>query len=67
MVVELSKKEMHETLTEFNISVAFKLTFCRFLNTALVPLIVNIKAESWFQDGGLVTDIFYIIVSLSFK
>jgi len=48
IVRTLSIKEKHETYTEYNLSVAFKLTFCRFINTAIVPMIVNITADKWF-------------------
>ena len=62
----LSAKEKHETLTAYNLSVAFKLTFARFINTAIVPVIVNISSDKWFNEGGLVSDIFSIMISQSF-
>jgi hypothetical protein len=62
----LSEKERHETITAYNLSVAFKLTLARFINTAIVPVIVNISSEKWFKEGGLVSDIFSIMISLSF-
>jgi hypothetical protein len=46
--------------------VAFKLTFVRFINTAIVPVVVNTYSERWFVEGGLVQDIFSIMISLSF-
>lgn len=66
IVRTLSIEEKHETYTEYNLSVAFKLTFCRFINTAIVPMVVNIASEQWFKDGGLVSDVFSIMVSISF-
>jgi hypothetical protein len=48
-------------------SVAFKLTFVRFVNTAIVPCIVNLSSDRWFVNGGLVNDAFSIMVSISFK
>jgi len=66
IVRTLSVKEKHETYTAYNLSVAFKLTFARFINTAIVPCIVNIKVGQWFREGGLVSDIFSIMISLSF-
>jgi hypothetical protein len=48
-------------------SVAFKLTFVRFVNTSIVPCIVNISSDRWFVNGGLVNDAFSIMVSISFK
>jgi hypothetical protein len=58
--------EKQETYTAFNLSVAFKLTIARFVNTSIVPIVVNITARNWFIDGGLVSDIFYVMLSISF-
>lgn len=62
----LSAKERHETYTAYNLSVAFKLAVVRFVNTAIVPVVVNSSSEKWFIDGGLVSDIFSIMISISF-
>jgi hypothetical protein len=43
-----------------------KLVIARFVNTAIVPVIVNIYSSRWFIDGGLVSDIFSIMISISF-
>jgi hypothetical protein len=67
IVRTLSVREKHETLTAYNISVAIKLTLTRFINTAILPVIVNISSDKWFNQGGLVSDIFSIMISLSFK
>ena len=67
VVTTLSVKERHETLTAYNLSVAFKLTLTQFINTAIIPLMVNISSDKWFIEGGLVTDIFSIMISLSFE
>lgn len=61
-----SGMERQETYTAYNISVAFKLTLARFVNTSIVPIVVNVTARSWFVNGGLVNDIFYIMLSISF-
>jgi hypothetical protein len=66
VVRTLSIKEKHETYTAYNLSVAFKLTFVRFINTAIVPCIVNISSDRWFVKGGLVEDFSSIMISLSF-
>jgi len=58
--------EKHETVTAHNISVAFKLTMGRFINTAIIPIIVNLSFEKWFVDGGLIPDVFYLILAISF-
>lgn len=54
VVRKLSLKERHLTLTNYNLSVATKLTAARFINTALVPFFVNWFVEDWFKQGGLV-------------
>ncbi len=66
LVRYLTEKERHETMTAYNLSVALKLVLVRFVNTAIVPIIVNIKSERWFVDGGLVSDIFSIMISIAF-
>jgi hypothetical protein len=66
VVRKLSAREKHETLTAYNLSVAFKLTLAKFINTSIVPVIVNISSDKWFNEGGLVSDIFSIMISLSF-
>ena len=63
VVRTLSIKEKHETYTAYNLSVAFKLTFVRFINTAIVPCIVNISSDRWFVKGGLVEDFSSIMIS----
>ena len=45
---------------------AFKLTFVKFINTSIVPVVVNTYSGRWFVEGGLVQDIFSIMISLSF-
>ena len=59
----LSLNEHMETQTEHNVSVSVKLVLVRFVNTAISPIIININPETWFVDGGLVSDIFYIFIS----
>ncbi len=65
VIRDLSIKEKHETYTAYNISVATKLTITRFFNSAIVPVLVNVYSGDWFQDGGLISDIFTLMVSLS--
>jgi len=62
----LTSKERHETYTAYNLSVALKLMIARFVNTAIVPVIINIRLELWFNEGGLVQDLFSIMISISF-
>jgi uncharacterized protein YbaA (DUF1428 family) len=66
IVRTLSIKERHETYTAYNLSVAFKLAIVRFVNTAIVPTVVNYAHGRWFVDGGLVSDYFSIMISVSF-
>ena len=66
VVRQLSIKERHETYTAYNLSVAFKLTAGRFVNSSIVPIVVNVAVNRWFVDGGLVSDVFYIMLSISF-
>jgi hypothetical protein len=61
-----SQMEKHETYTDYNLSVAFKLILARFVNTSIVPLIANLAISKWFEDGGLVSVIFYVMLSISF-
>lgn len=66
VVRNLSVKEKQETYTAYNLSVAFKLALARFINTAIVPVIINQATDRWFVDGGLVSDIFSIMISIAF-
>jgi hypothetical protein len=38
----------------------------RFVNTAIVLVIVNIRSEKWFDQAGLVSELFSIMISISF-
>lgn len=62
----LSSYEAHETYTKYNLSVAVKLTFTRFINTAIIPFAVNYNINDWFNTSGLTTDVFFITVAISF-
>lgn len=31
-----------------------------FMNTGIIPLLVNAEKDRWFVSGGLVVDIFFI-------
>ena len=66
VVIFMTVYERHETRTAYNLSVALKLVMARFVNTAIVPVIVNIYSDKWFVDGGLVSDIFSIMISIAF-
>ena len=49
----LSIREKHETVTAYNLSCSIKLTLARFINTAIVPVIINVTTDKWFNEGGL--------------
>lgn len=66
VVRRFSLMEKHETYTAYNLSVAFKLTLGRFVNTSIVPIVANIALDEWFNNGGLVSIFFYIMLSISF-
>jgi hypothetical protein len=36
------------------------------VNTAIIPIIINIDVKNWFLSGGLVSDIFYIFLFTNF-
>lgn len=57
--------EKHETLTKMNVSVAFKLTIARFINSSLVLLFVNGDPNTWFKAGDLVYDAQILIIILA--
>jgi len=62
----LSSYEVHETYTNYNLTVALKLTITRFINTGIIPLAVHIQPKDWFNTSGLSTDIFFIIFATAF-
>ena len=62
----ISKYERHETYTKYNVSVALKLTFSMFINTGIIPLVINLGSDNWFGYGGLVVDIFLIMLTINF-
>lgn len=66
VVKKLTLKECHETHTDHNLSIAFKLALVLFINSAVVPTIVYLEYHRWFKQGGLVSVYFSIMVSISF-
>ncbi|CAI2378511.1 unnamed protein product [Moneuplotes crassus] len=61
----LTSYEHHETYTKYHLSVAFKLTIAMFINTGVIPLFVNFGRANWFDSGGLMVDVFYIVITIS--
>ena len=68
VIQKLSLYEKHDTLTNHRISVALKLIVARFTNTAIIPFIVSSTRDfkDWNEEGGLTSDIFYLIIALAF-
>lgn len=62
----LSAYEKHETYSKYHLSVAVKLTTALFINTGIIPLFVNYGRKNWFDNGGLMVDIFYNTITISF-
>ena len=59
-----SKQEMHYTWSNYNLSVGNKLVLAMFLNTAIIPLVINYDYKTmWFSAGGLAVNIFWIQVA----
>lgn len=62
-----SSFERPHSITDYNTSVAIKLTYAMFFNTALITLIVNYDwKKDWFTSGGLIVDATYILFSNAF-
>lgn len=59
--------EKHHTITESTIAMTNKLIVAMTLNTVLMPLLINFDPEEqWFVSGGLVADVFWILIVNSF-
>ena len=65
-IKKLSAKEKHQTYTKFHLSTSFKLISALFVNTCIIPLLINLGRENWFENSGLVNDIFYNSLSQAF-
>ena len=51
----ITVNERHSSTTALNVSIAFKLTVCRFLNSSILLLILNWgEPTRWFNNGQLV-------------
>lgn len=46
LIRKFSISERHETYTKYNVSVAFKLCVATFVNSAIIPLVVNIDQDT---------------------
>lgn len=66
VIRKFSSYEKHDTITSTQISIALKLTIARFINTAVIPIIVNYDVNQWFTRGGLVEDVLIILLTIAF-
>ena len=66
IIRRLSLKEKPATYTKYHLSVASKVTIAMFTNTALIPILVNFGKGNWFNNSGLVVDIFFNTLSVGF-
>jgi hypothetical protein len=62
----LSKYEKHQSVAQLNVSITVKLSIFSFLNTAFIPLMVNLGKNNWFSDQGLFVDITYNMAIVCF-
>lgn len=59
----VTKFELHLTTTRTNISITRKLIILLFVNTAVIPLVVNTAfGLEWFENIGLLNDVFMILI-----
>lgn len=66
LIRRFSASEQHETHTKYTLSVALKLTIATFVNSGIIPLVVNRREQDWFTNSGLALDIYNNVISLSF-
>jgi len=54
------------TYSEYHLTVATQLSIAMFINTGIVQLIINWRKDNWFNASGLVVDIFFNTIGISF-
>lgn len=59
---KLAAMEYHETSTDEEFSQAIKMSCGMILNTAGIVYFVNATPQEWYQSGGLVNDIFTMLL-----
>jgi hypothetical protein len=67
IVRRFSLSEHHETLTKMNVSVAFKLTIARFLNSCVILVATNTEPKDWFKGGNLAFDASILMIMMAFQ
>ncbi|CAD7956405.1 unnamed protein product [Amoebophrya sp. A120] len=59
----LTQFEYHETKTSEDGSTTKKMTVAMVINTAIIQFIVYRDDEHWFRDGGLVTQMMFMVLT----
>ena len=67
IIRRFSLGERHETSTKMNVSVAFKLTVARFLNSSFILVLVNNDPLHWFEGANLAYDALLLVVIMAFS
>lgn len=62
----ISKREYHTTKTEMEFSLGLKLTIAMTVNVCGVVFFVNARPDEWYKEGGLVDDLFLVLVVTCF-
>ena len=65
VLTRLTVCELHDTVTKHNTSVAFKLLIVKFINSTLIPLLVNWDPAKWYENNGLITDAYSVLLSMT--
>lgn len=60
-----TKYERMRTKTDYQLSISFKLSVAMFVNSAIIPLLVNKNPNTWFVKNGLNTDVFFIMTVIA--
>ena len=60
-----SLRERPHTQTVMNVNVAFKLSIARWLNSSVILVLVQWRADRWFDAGGLVEDAGVLILLMT--
>lgn len=56
-----TKYERQSTNTDYELSVLFKLTFLKVMNTVLVTYVGNNKDSEWFRSHGLIEEVIFVV------
>jgi hypothetical protein len=60
----LTSIEKNTSHTRHHLSVMVKLVIAMYINTAIIPLIVNWNVDKWFSSSGLISDVFFNTLSV---